>query len=512
MSLVVRVIAPTGRDAQLIAGTLQQNDVQAEAGTFASLFETAAHSGPLGPLLIAEEALHPGAIQQLATFLRDQPAWSDLPLLILIGSGRETRQSEHSRSQWLPLGTPVFLERPIRTATLVSSVKAALRARTRQYEVRDAVAALEAEREILEAMLDNLPVGVILAKASGEIVRGNRRLETVLRHPLLKSADIEDHGKWIAFHADGSRVKGAEFPLPRAMAAGHALPAEEYLYQRGDGTKAWISLAAAPIMNTRGEVTGGVVSVQDIDQQKKSEAALLQNEKLAAVGRLAASISHEINNPLEAVTNLLYLARHSEGLTEEVQDFLKTADGELSRVSQIVSHTLRFHRQSTNPRAISAGELLEPTLGLYAGRMQNSGIHLEQRDRSTARITCLEGEIRQVLNNLIGNAIDAMKMGGRLLVRTSNATADGQSGVRIAIADNGHGMPPEVVAQIFEAFYTTKGINGTGLGLWISHGIVAKHGGSLHVRSSDQPGRNGTVFSLFLPCQPPSFEEPQTSL
>jgi PAS domain S-box-containing protein len=503
VSVVVRVIAPTGRDAELITKVLQQNGISAEESCVATLPDLHSADDPPGPLLIAEEALHPAAIQQLSRILESQPSWSDLPVLILTGSGRETLRSSRLQSDREPLGSPVLLERPIRTATLVSSVQAAVRARERQYEVRDVVAELQTERETLEAMLDNLPVGVVLAKASGEIVRGNRRLDEVLRHPLLKSKDITDHGEWTAFHRDGRRVQGAEFPLPRAMEAGHALPAEEYLYERGDGSKGWISLAAAPILNVHGEVTGGVVSVSDIDQQKRSEAALIQNEKLAAVGRLAASISHEINNPLEAVTNLVYLARNDQRLPDEVKAFLDTAEQELSRVSQIVSHTLRFYRQSTRPRAITAKELLEPTLGLYHGRLHNAGIELDVRDRSRRMVTCLEGEIRQVLNNLVGNAIDAMKTGGRLRIRTSDATSGKSAveGIRISIADTGHGMDQVVLQQMFEAFYTTKGINGTGLGLWISRGIIEKHAGELRARSSNVPGRSGTVFTVFIPSQ-----------
>lgn len=504
MSLVVHVIAPIGRDAQLMAEVLNKAGVPAQVSTFSALDLTDLGQEPPGPLLLAEEALSTRVIRDLSSFLQCQPSWSDLPILILTGSGRETLQSYRSRDSWLPLGSPVLLERPIRSATLVSSVRAALRARVKQYEVRDVVAELRHERETLEAMLDNLPVGVVLATASGEIVRGNKRLEEILRHPLLKSKDVEGHGEWVAFHHDGRRVQGAEYPLPRAIKAKHALPAEEYLYQRGDGTTAWISLAAAPIMNVQGDVTGGVVSIVDIDQQKRSEAALIQNEKLAAVGRLAASISHEINNPLEAVTNLLYLARLDQSLCPETKAMLETADQELSRVSQIVSHTLRFHRQSTKPRAISIHELLEPTLGLYAGRLHNSGVILDFQNFSKTVVTCFEGEMRQVLNNLVGNAIDAMKTGGKLTIRASDSHSrtDGRPGVRISIADSGHGMKPEVAKHVFEAFFTTKGINGTGLGLWISKGIIQKHAGELKVRSSNKPNRSGTTFMIFLPRSP----------
>ncbi len=503
MSLCVRVIAPTGRDSELIVNVLQQHGVAAINSTLDDLLTNLRKDTLLGPLLIAEEALNASAIQELSRYVHHQPSWSDLPILILTASGREALNASSLQADRLPLGSPVLLERPIRTATLVSSVQAALRARTRQYEIRNVVSELKDERELLQAMLDSLPVGVVFAKASGEIVRGNRRLESIVRHPLITSPDIESHGQWVAYHADGRRVAGNEFPLGRVLKSGRALPPEEYLYERGDGTRAWVSLAAAPVLNELGEVTGGIVALSDIDQQKRSELALIQSEKLAAVGRLAASISHEINNPLEAITNLLYLARQDRGLSAEVRDFLDTADQELSRVSQIVTHTLRFHRQSTNQTAISAEELLAPALGLYAGRMLNSNIDLVVQHRASGLARCYEGEIRQVLNNLVANAIESMKLGGRLLVRTrrSRSWKTGQQGVRISIADTGQGIEPGVTARIFDAFFTTKGLNGTGLGLWISMGIVLKHHGCLQVRSRVGTEKSGTVFSLLLPSE-----------
>ena len=503
MSLCVRVIAPTGRDSELIVEVLRRHGVTSSTSLLGELLGDLRDDRVLGPLLIAEEALDPAAIQELSRYVQHQPSWSDLPLLILTASGRENLLSSRLQAERLPLGSAVLLERPIRTATLVSSVQAALRARARQYEIRDTVSELKEEREVLQAILDSLPVGIVFAKASGEIVRGNRRLEEIVRHPLIPSPDVEGHGAWIAYHPDGRRVTGEEYPLARAIKSGQALPPEEYLYERGDGTRAWVSLAAAPVLNEFGEVTGGIVAMSDIDQQKRAEVALIQSEKLAAVGRLAASISHEINNPLEAVTNLIYLARQDQGISEEVRAFLTTADQELSRVSQIVSHTLRFYRQSTNASAISAEELLAPTLGLYSGRIANAGIDLSVQHQRSGLIRCYEGEIRQVLNNLVANAIESMKLGGRLIVRSrpSRFWSTGQQGVRITIADNGQGIEPKVLARIFEAFFTTKGLNGTGLGLWISMGIVTKHRGRLQVSSSAVPERSGTVFSLLLPSE-----------
>lgn len=212
MSLSVRVIAPTGRDSELIVSVLQQHGVASMASTLEALLSGLRTDTLFGPLLIAEEALNAAAIQELSHYVQHQPSWSDLPILILAVYGRDTLQAVR-----LQLGSPVLLERPIRTLTLVSSVQAALRARTRQYEIRDAVSELKDERELLQVMLDSLPVGVVFAKASGEIVRGNRRLESIVRHPLIHSPDIQSHGQWVAYHPDGRRVAGDEFPLARAL-------------------------------------------------------------------------------------------------------------------------------------------------------------------------------------------------------------------------------------------------------------------------------------------------------
>ena len=641
MSLVVRVVAPTGRDSDLIVSLLHQNGMAAEpCDSLATLLQK---GYDIGPILLAEESLTSALIASLSSFVHSQPPWSDLPILILTTSGRETESSRRMQRERLPLGSPVLLERPIRTATLVSSVQAAVRARRRQYEVRSALEErdrvaqeLRAEQEVLRVILDNMPVGVILAKSSGEVVLGNSAVERIFRHPILPTADFDEHGKWVSFHADGTRVAADEYPLVRAIQTGEPVPGEDLLYQRGDGTQAWVRLSAAPVRDANGHVTGGVVTVSDIDDekraaellrrssmrfrmlvekasvgvvigeldgrlnyinpsllhtlgytedevrqgfvrwdsltppeyaaadaraieqlqatgvaepyqkayldrqgrpvpllvgavripsqhaddreeiavfmtdlsvQKQAEAALVQSEKLAAVGRLAASISHEINNPLEAVTNLLYLATH-EDLSPQAHTYLEQASQELARVSQIAGQTLRFHRQSTRPRSVTPQELMAPVLALYQGRMVNAQVEAMTDYRGEPRFVCYEGDIRQVLNNLVGNAIDAMRGKGVLRVRSHAAThpVTGIPGVRITVADDGHGMSRETLQNIFEPFYTTKGIHGTGLGLWISKGIVVKHHGVLSVRSrtakTDEAGADhgtGTVFSLFLP-------------
>lgn len=248
---------------------------------------------------------------------------------------------------------------------------------------------------------------------------------------------------------------------------------------------------------------GIAVFLHDITDRRKAEAALMKNEKLAAVGRLAASIAHEINNPLESVTNLLYLARTSTN-PSEIQDYLVTADRELRRVGAITNQTLRFHKQSSNPTEISCDDLIEAVLAVYHGRIVNSRVQVEREKRASSPILCFDGEVRQVLNNLVGNSIDAMHPeGGRLLLRSRDAIdwPTGRRGLVLTVADSGPGMSPLTKQKAAEPFFTTKGIGGTGLGLWISREIVGRHEGRLSLRSSQMPGRSGTVVTVFLPYE-----------
>ncbi|MGI4853764.1 MAG: ATP-binding protein [Janthinobacterium lividum] len=268
-----------------------------------------------------------------------------------------------------------------------------------------------------------------------------------------------------------------------------------------------IDFTCQPLREPNGSIAGVVAMGNDITDTKKAEQALIQNEKLAAVGRLSASIAHEINNPLEAITNLLYLARATPG-SEEVDTYLAMADQELRRVSAIASQTLRFHKQPSRAAAVGAEMLLESVLHLYGGRMSNARVQLVQRMRATQQVLCLEGEIRQVLSNLVGNAIDAMNgVPGRLELRSRDARdwQTGEQGIVLTVADSGKGMSSATLAKVFEPFFTTKGVGGTGLGLWISAEIVARHRGRLSVRTSQLPGRSGTVFSLFLPAAGPTL-------
>jgi PAS domain S-box-containing protein len=275
---------------------------------------------------------------------------------------------------------------------------------------------------------------------------------------------------------------------------------------RKDGSSFWNELSLSPIRNRDGELTHFVGIQTDVTARVEFEAALRESEKLAAVGRLASSIAHEINNPLESVMNLLYLAQQETEL-ENVLTYLGQADKQVQRVSLITSQSLRFYKQSSKPQAVGASELLESVLDLYESRAEHARVRIERRERSQESIVCLESEIRQVLNNLVRNAIDAMGVaGGRLLIRTRDTTGwrSGVQGVAITVADTGGGISPETMRKLYKPFFTTKGASGTGLGLWISSEIVARHHGRLQVRSRQDKGASGTVFTLFLPLQGPT--------
>jgi signal transduction histidine kinase len=264
----------------------------------------------------------------------------------------------------------------------------------------------------------------------------------------------------------------------------------------------YLDFVYQPRREADGTISGIIVLGVDVTENKRAEQVLLQSEKLNAVGRLASSIAHEINNPLEAVTNLIFLAQQAE-ISPQATEYLAAAEQELQRVSAIANQTLRFHRQSTNRRSVTVDELLDSTLALYQGRLNNSHVKVERRNRTSHPFTCFDGEIRQVLSNFVGNAIDSMQPhGGRLIIRSQERIhrRTGRNVVVITVADTGSGMSSHTMSRIFEPFFTTKGPNGTGLGMWISKEIVDRHQGALKLRSRSSGEHTGTVVTLSLPC------------
>lgn len=269
-----------------------------------------------------------------------------------------------------------------------------------------------------------------------------------------------------------------------------------------NGDRVSVSLTISPVKDREGNVVGAAKIARDITEQKKIEHALRTTEKLAAAGRLAATVAHEINNPLEAVTNLVYLARRDLTDTSKVGSYLELASRELERVAHIARQTLGFYRETSSPLTFNVGRALDDLLLLYSGRFLARKIHVEKQFDKDLEITAMSGEIRQAFSNLITNAIDAMPAGGRLIVRASRSHVHRGSdtpGVRITVLDTGSGIAAKDRKQLFQPFFTTKIDVGTGLGLWITRGIVEKHGGTIRLRTRTGPVAPGTAFSIFLP-------------
>jgi PAS domain S-box-containing protein len=281
-----------------------------------------------------------------------------------------------------------------------------------------------------------------------------------------------------------------------ALGAGRDISCDLVGVTKG-GREFEISMSLTPHMEAPGILVAFSAIIRDISSRKMAERALIQSEKLASVGRLATSIAHEINNPLESVTNLLYLLDNElpEG---ELKSFANSARDELARVSHIVTHTLRFHRQSSDPTLVDIRELMNSVIDLYRTRLKNSNIDVQFRNADASRLYCLEGELRQVVANLVSNAFDAMRGGGRLIMTARDCTLwrSSSKGLRMFIVDTGVGMDGATLARLYEPFFSTKGIGGTGLGMWIAQELVEKNGGSIRIRTSIRPGRSGTAVML----------------
>jgi PAS domain S-box-containing protein len=268
------------------------------------------------------------------------------------------------------------------------------------------------------------------------------------------------------------------------------------------GDRIDVSLTISPVKDEMGKVIGAAKIVRNITENKKMERALRITERLATAGRLAATVAHEINNPLESVTNLVYLAKRDLPDMAKASQRLELASRELDRVAHIARQTLGFYRDSSSAVRLNVGQALNDLLSLYEKRLEVRNIKVVKQFEPNLEITALAGEVRQAFSNLISNAVDAMPSGGSLVIRASRSHEWYNSnlpGVRVTILDTGAGIEPRHRKNLFQPFFTTKADVGTGLGLWITRGIVEKHGGKIHMKTSTHAPNHGTVFSIFFP-------------
>jgi signal transduction histidine kinase len=365
------VAAPVGRDGELICGLLNSSGFPAECIDSISVVEGENISNLLG-LILTDEALLNAGVEALRALVLAQPAWSDLPVLLLSSGPAQPRYAVIASQVRMEIRSLFLLDRPLRKELLLSAVQVAYAARMKQLEMRDATA-----------------------------------------------------------------------------------------------------------------------------RQFQSDEALRNTEKLAVAGRLAATMAHEVNNPLEALNNLLYLVENCNSL-DEARSFGRVAQQELARISEIVRDTLKFHRGPGEPGLADVAELARSAVALFRSKMRERNI-VESLSASSALAYCSPGEIRQAIVNLIGNALDAMPNGGRLHLRVAVVSTDKVPNVRVTVADTGSGIEQEIRSRLFRQFFTTKGSRGTGLGLWLTRDILTRNRGWLRLRSrTGSP--SGTVFTFYLPA------------
>ncbi|GAC1649987.1 MAG: response regulator [Acidobacteriaceae bacterium] len=408
--------------------------------------------------------------------LKANPLTASIPVLQVSASF----VSDESKVQALEGGADSYLIQPVDPTVLVAQVQALLRLRK-----AEALSSLSARQ--WQSTFDGLSDGLALADSDGTIVRVNRAFATLLR---MVPSDAE--GK----------------PLEEVFQAKFHVALPQFLEQRDSDSgnevvfdSQWFRVRYELIQPDPLRAGGSILLLTDITDHKKLRETLRMSERLAATGRLAHTIAHEINNPLEAMTNLLYIVERDPSLSETTHSYVQQASVELERISQITKQILAFHRDSRRPIPTKVDDMLDGVLAMFRAPILSNRIEIKKRYRCSRPVCVHPGEMRQAFGNLISNAVDAMAtQGGTLTVHCFNGIdRDDISGVHIVFCDSGPGIPSAAQARIFDAFYTTKELKGSGLGLWLTAEVVAKHQGHIRVRSRTEGPHRGTIFDVFLP-------------
>ena len=299
-------------------------------------------------------------------------------------------------------------------------------------------------------------------------------------------------------------------PVKQVMRDGQVVGlANHTALKHADGYLIPIEDSAAPIRDDRGRLIGVVLVFRDVTQERKSQDLLRKSEKLAAAARLSATVAHEINNPLEAVGNLIYIAKSSPAVPADVVQHLTLAEQELERVAHITRQTLGFYRESNEAEPIDIPALIDSVLRLYSNKLDAKNIRVVREFAECPPMMGIAGELKQVVSNLVSNAVDAVTAYGTIRIRLMRSENKRGNAVQLVIEDDGPGVSPENVERIFEPFFTTKKDVGTGLGLWVSKEIIERHGGTITVGSKNgSSGAAGASFVIHLPCDPPHEAEP----
>jgi PAS domain S-box-containing protein len=359
-----------------------------------------------------------------------------------------------------------------------------------------------AREQWLNTTIRSIGDAVIACDVDGKVVFMNLIAEQLTGWKEDEARGMTLHQVFPIFNEETRDVVENPVDKVRRLGTVVGLANHTFLVSR-NGKEICIDDSGAPIGDSSGKTIGIVLVFRDITERRMSEVALMRAEKLAAAGRLAASVAHEVNNPLEGLTNLVYIAHRSDDLNE-IRHFLSQAETELGRIAHITRQSLGFYRETSTPAPFKPATIVREVTDFYASRAARHGVTFIVNAKTERAVLGSAGELRQVLSNLLANSLDACASGARIRIEANSAIDPrdpSRAGVRITIADTGLGIPPEHLENIFEPFFTTKKDTGTGLGLWVSRELVEKHGGTMRVRSRTTDPLCGTIFSIFLPEQ-----------
>jgi two-component system, chemotaxis family, CheB/CheR fusion protein len=412
----------------------------------------------------------------------------NVPIILLSGTSSVPEPLMHADS---------FLSKTEGPEQLLEIVEELLSRHTAQGDELRERAGRTPLQELLASIVEDSDDAILSKNLEGTILTWNKAAERMYGY-----RPEEVIGKNVSILLPPDRPQEVREILQR-LRLGEKIEHYETRRRTKDGGVLYVSLTISPVRDAEGKVFGASTIARDITQTKMAEEALRNSERLAVAGRMAATVAHEINNPLETVTNVLYLLSRNQGLDEGARKYLKIADEELRRIAQITRSTLGLYRErDTTPGAVNLSEMIDNLLMFYQRQVQSLGVKVDKRYDSVGRVVGVSGELRQVIANLLANAIDALSVAGTKLKIHVYESADWQNlskrGIRVVVADDGPGINAEIQVNLFRPFYTTKGQKGTGLGFWVSRGIVTKHGGTIRLRSRTGI-RHGTCFAVFLP-------------
>jgi len=415
--------------------------------------------------------------------LRSDSATATIPVILL-----SARAGDEAESEGLEAGADDYLVKPFTARELMARVGSHISMYRLRLELmrkeQDLRLKAEAAEHKYRSILESISEGFLLVDRNWCVGYAN---EQWAAQGGLKQSEAIGKLLWDLFPELSESVFGQSYR--QAMETRQVVRTEEFYKP----LNRWFHVNIYPSSE------GISIFVQDVTERRLHQDRLMLSEKLAATGRLAATIAHEINNPLESVLNLIYLARTSRDLSERIRELLMTAEKEVTRVSHIARHTLGFYRDTSAPSQIDMPALVEEVLTVYDSRLRAGGIKVRKDFTALPAVEALRGEMHQVFSNLFSNAIDAMREGGTLTISLREEKENANLGIRIRVEDTGVGIPAENLDRLFEAFFTTKPSAGTGLGLWVVKQFVEAWGGRIEVTSSVEPETHGTAFNLVVP-------------